>query len=156
MLWLFAFGILQVLLGGTLSGMKAALLYPTWPLMYSEWIPSLLLEFQHWKINNFLLYDQSGFMPALIQFLHRMNGYFLLILIFIFAFNKIENSKLRTNTFYLLGIIVAQILLGIATLINSKGQIPVFYGVAHQAFGILSIGFLFYLVISTKKSIVAK
>lgn len=152
--WIYAIGILQVLLGGTLSGMKAALLYPTWPKMNNEWIPSFILSPRNWNLENFLFYDESGFMPALIQVAHRLNGYIFLLVVAIFAIMTVQTHKLRINVFYLLGIIVVQVLLGIGTLINSTGQIPLFYGVAHQAFAIFTIGFIFYLVISTQKSVI--
>jgi heme A synthase len=53
----------------------------------------------------------------------------------------------------LLGIIIAQITLGILTLVYSIGSIPVLYGALHQGVGILFMAFLFYirLTISVKR-----
>jgi len=45
----------------------------------------------------------------------------------------------------LLGIIVVQVWLGIMTLLNSIGSIPVLYGAFHQGIGIILITFLYYL-----------
>lgn len=144
LVWLIGVAILQIAFGGILSGMKAALMYPTWPTMHGEWIPSIILDLSHWNADNFLLYDKSGFMAALIQFLHRNLGYGLAILIFIFLMKK-QSAGWQWIRPVLLGIIVAQVLLGILTLLNSTGSIPVLYGSLHQAVGILLLTFLIYL-----------
>jgi len=151
-LWgLFLLVILQVILGGTVSGMKSALNFPTWPKMQKEWVPSILLEKSHWSIDDFLLYDHSGFMPALVQFLHRNTAYLIAIVGFVFCIQWIRRNNADTNwvAYSLLGIIVVQVLLGILTLIGSIGSIPIFFGAAHQAIGILLLTFLFYLVKTT-------
>ena len=76
---LFILAIIQVCFGGMVSGMKAALNYPTWPMMNSEWIPEVLLDNTHWNIDSFLLYDKGGFMAAFVQLVHRSIGYLLFI-----------------------------------------------------------------------------
>ena len=151
-LWgLFLLVILQVILGGTVSGMKSALNYPTWPKMQQEWVPSILLEKSHWSIDDFLLYDRSGFMPALVQFLHRNTAYLIATLSIIFFLQWIRRNPVHSYwmVYVLLGIIVVQVLLGILTLLGSIGSIPVFFGAAHQAIGILLLTYLFYLLIKT-------
>lgn len=138
---------IQIIFGGFVSGMKSALSYPTWPLMGDRWIPSIILDSAHWTSDGFLLYDQSGFMPALVQFIHRNLAYILFILISVFGikwYSK-QTGEWRWITFLLLGIIVVQVSLGILTLLNSKGGIPVLYGSLHQAVGIVFISTLFYL-----------
>ena len=144
---IFILVICQVVLGGMVSGMKSALNYPTWPKMQDKWIPSVLFDGSLWNKNNFLLYDQSGFMPTLVQFLHRNTAYLIAIIIFLFIYDWIKNnpSDKRWMAYTLLGIIVVQILLGIMTLLGSIGSIPVFYGAMHQGVGILLLTFLFYL-----------
>ena len=144
---LFALACIQVVLGGMVSGMKSALNYPTWPKMQKEWIPGILFEKSHWSVNDFLLYDHSGFMPALVQFLHRNMAYGIMLLVTIFSYQWIRKSGRNTYwvVYGLLGIIVVQVTLGILILLNSIGSIPVFYGSAHQAIGILALVFLFYL-----------
>jgi len=144
---LFALVICQVVLGGMVSGMKSALNYPTWPKMQGQWVPSVLLNHSLWNKNNFLLYDQSGFMPTLVQFVHRNTAYLIAIIIILFTYDWLKSnpSNQRWMVYILLGIIVVQILLGIMTLLSSIGSIPVFYGAMHQAVGILLLTFLFYL-----------
>lgn len=139
--------IVQLALGGFVSGMKAALNYPTWPLMNGKYIPDILLERENWNQANFLLYDRSGFMPALVQVLHRNLGYLLLILILIFSWKwlKTISQEWHWVAWVLIGIIVVQAILGILTLLNSIGSIPVFYGAFHQGVGILFLTFLIYI-----------
>jgi len=153
--WLLALTSVQIILGGTVSGMKSALNYPSWPKMQQEWIPDILFERGHWSIKDFLLYDQSGFMPSLVQFLHRNLAYVILILVCLFSYQWIRKNASVSHWmgYVLLGIIVVQALLGILVLLNSIGSIPVFYGSAHQAMGILTFTFLFFLYKKTKTRI---
>ncbi|MGB4849051.1 MAG: COX15/CtaA family protein [Saprospiraceae bacterium] len=138
---------IQVIFGGLMSGMKAALNYPTWPLISGQWIPSLIFDTNKWNSDNFLLYDKSGFMPTLVQFIHRNLAYLLFIGISAFAMKwyRINKGNWRWISFILPGFIVVQISLGILTLVNSIGYIPVVYGSLHQGLGILLITTLFYL-----------
>ena len=144
--------IIQLALGGVLSGMKAALNYPTWPLMHGEYIPQILLQGQQWNASNFLLYDQSGFMPALVQFLHRNLAYIITIVGVLFALrlNTQAIPQWRWISWVLVGIIVVQITLGILTLLNSIGSIPILFGALHQGVAIVLITFLFYIYLITK------
>lgn len=138
---------IQLAFGGMLSGMKAAINYPTWPLMNGSYIPDIITTADNWSIDNFLLYDQTGFMAALVQFMHRNLGYLLFIMIVFFAVNWLKklNRKWSWTSYVLLGIIVVQVLLGILTLLNSTGSIPLLLGVLHQAIGIILFTFTIYL-----------
>lgn len=144
--------IIQICFGGFVSGMKSAMNYPTWPLMNGTWVPDIILDIHQWNSDNFLLYDQSGFMPALVQFIHRNLGYALFILILAFSYRWIKSlsSHLHGVAYMLVGIIVVQVALGVMTLLGSKGSIPVFYGVFHQGLGILFLTMLVYLGIRIK------
>ncbi len=149
---LFILAIIQVCLGGMVSGMKAALNYPTWPMMNGEWIPGVLLDNTHWNIDSFLLYDQGGFMAAFVQLVHRSLAYVLFISVMWFAIQWIRSLPKETHwvPYCLVGIIVVQVLLGIMVLLGSKGSIPVLYGVLHQGVGILFLTFLFYIRLKFK------
>lgn len=139
--------IIQLAFGGFLSGMKAALNYPTWPLMNGSFIPEILMNVDNWNTGNFLLYDKSGFMPALVQFIHRNLAYIIMLLVAIFAlqWKKISESEWHWISWGLIGIIVVQVALGILTVINSIGSIPVLLGALHQGVGILFFTFLIYI-----------
>ncbi len=87
--------IFQIAFGGFVSGMRSALNYPTWPLMNGQLVPDIVTDTSHWNIENLLLYDQSGFMPALVQVVHRYLAFIILILIFIFAFRWYKEANIR-------------------------------------------------------------
>jgi cytochrome c oxidase assembly protein subunit 15 len=144
---IIALAIIQFAFGGVMSGMKASIAFPTWPLMNGSYLPQILTEGQNWNTDNFLLYDKSGFMPALVQFVHRNLAYLLLVLITLFSvrFYKSSPSALSWISWSLVGIIVVQASLGIITLLNSVGGIPLLYGVLHQGVAILLLTLLFYI-----------
>ena len=144
---LLAYGILgvlflQIFLGGLLSGMKAGLAYPSWPDMNGEFLPSAL-QTQQSTIAGFLKYlPQDLWGKAFIQFVHRMTAYTLIMLIAIFFFksrnvatDKIFKSGLNLFPFFVL----LQATIGILTVLNCIGKIPVSWGVLHQAGAMLLI-----------------
>ncbi len=149
---LFFLVICQVILGGTVSGMKSALNFPTWPKMQGAWIPDSLQHFSNWNTHNLLFYDHSDFVPALVQFLHRNTAYLILLnLVFVFYLWMKDNKGIPNEFVYvLLGIIVVQMSLGILTLIGSIGSIPVVLGSMHQGMGIILLTYLFFLYKRTK------
>ena len=141
------------MIGGVMSGMKAGLNFPTWPLIDGGVLPEVLFEKSMWNTTNFNNYDnETGFMPALIQVIHRNLAYLISVLMVIFSwqvFKTTNSSRLRRNTILLLLVLTTQVLLGIFTLINCKGMVPVGLGVFHQAFALilLSVMLLEYYLI---------
>lgn len=130
---------IQIALGAMMSGSKAGLSYPTWPDMNGIFIPSLLLDSSQWHLSSFINYDANSFMPTFIQFFHRNTAYILtaLILWFIFKLHKHSEKGVLTALYLLGGMTAVQVLLGIVTIINCKGSIPVDLGVYHQAGAVL-------------------
>jgi cytochrome c oxidase assembly protein subunit 15 len=120
--------------------------------MNNEWIPSIITNGSHWNVDNFLLYDKSGFVLALVQFIHRNLAYliFLFTVLLVAYLIRVHKGKRLWIALVLLGIIVVQITLGILTLLGSYGSIPVMYGALHQGVGILFLTFLVYLLLITK------
>lgn len=144
---LILLAFIQIALGALMSGTKAGLFYPTWPDMQGIYLPGLLLEGSNWKTEHFLDYDTNPFMPALIQFLHRNTAYVLtvLILYFVWRIQKAAVSNLvRRTSAVLVLVLFVQVLLGIFTLINCKGGIPVTLGVLHQAGAVILLGVLLF------------
>lgn len=140
---LFFVLIFQILLGGVMSGAKFALAYPTWPDMAGRFIPDVLLNSNYWTVENFVNYDKNPFLPALFQFLHRMTAYSLVIIVLYFSYKALKqpiSQQFRRGIYLLISLLIIQVFLGIATLVSSKGQVPVDLGVAHQAG---AIGLLF-------------
>lgn len=133
---------IQLFLGGIMSGVKAALVYPTWPDLHGEYLPSILLESANWSLFNFVNYDKGIFFPALVQVLHRVNGYLLFAFGLIFLINIFKDESLRNlrvKGIIWFAVLLLQIVLGIAVLLNSIGVIPAGIGVLHQVIGILLI-----------------
>lgn len=133
---------IQIFLGGVMSGMKAGLFYPTWPDMNNSLIPNILLNMEEWTVDNLVNYDTNSLMPALIQFSHRTVAYLLCFIVLAYFF-KVKNQQV-TSTFklsvnMLVGMLVIQVFLGIMTVINCVGKIPLTYGVLHQAAALLLI-----------------
>ncbi|MEO5906081.1 MAG: COX15/CtaA family protein [Saprospiraceae bacterium] len=139
--------LIQIGFGGFMSGMKAALIYPTWPKMNNSWFPGILMDKKHWNFNTLLMYEKSGFMPAMIQFIHRNLAYLLALLILLLSYWLVGvlDKRWYWVLFVLVGIIVVQIGLGITTLLGSVGSIPVLYASLHQGLGILFLTYLFYI-----------
>jgi cytochrome c oxidase assembly protein subunit 15 len=64
--------VVQLLLGGVMSGARAALPYPTWPDMNGDFIAPVLKDGSAWAVENLVNYESSLFQPALFQFLHMI------------------------------------------------------------------------------------
>ncbi len=138
----------QIVLGGIMSGMKAALFYPTWPDMHGAVVPSILFDPAAWNVDNFLHYDRSPFMSALVQVLHRTVAYLLSIIGLWYLFKGLKADGppvFRIGLFLLAGILFLQVTLGILTLVNSVGTIPVGLGVLHQAGGLLLLSAVLFI-----------
>jgi cytochrome c oxidase assembly protein subunit 15 len=139
--------ILQLVLGGLMSGMKAGLVAPHFPHMGVDqdgswiWISEILREKQQWTWGNMLRYYDNAFAPSLIQLLHRGTAYLLCILIPVFFFTVIRlkaAKRLKVGNYILLLVLIIQIVLGIFTVMNSANPdlLPTL-GVLHQAGGML-------------------
>ncbi len=136
----------QIALGGMMSGMKAGLFYPTWPDMNGEAIPALLFHASNWNADNFVHYDSSPFMSALVQTLHRVFAYALTIIGLWYFFKALPlagTAALRRGLWMVLVALLLQVTLGILTVLNCVGSIPVGLGVLHQAGAVLLLTALF-------------
>lgn len=133
---IFVLVIVQLILGGIVSGMKAGLAYPTFPTMNGEWIPSALYSLAP-TLSGTLHYDPTDFWGrTFFQFIHRGVAYALVILIIIFVGKsfRLAPQNLARNAIGLLPItVLLQATIGVITVINCVGEIPVNLGVLHQA-----------------------
>lgn len=137
----FAFSILMVLflqifLGGIVSGMKAGLAANTWPDMNGEVVPAALWQLQP-TAEGFLSYNSQSYWGRIfIQLLHRTTAYILVFLVVVFY---VKARKAELGRFFksavnvLMCAVFLQAILGVITVLNCTGKIPVFWGVAHQA-----------------------
>jgi len=149
--WIWPLNILlavQLILGGIMSGAKAALPFPSWPDMNGKFVPDVLKEGSMWTVENMVYYEATLFQPALIQFLHRMMAYTLLIIVLAYlflAFTRLRDRELKQVNILLIIMLIIQVVLGVATVMSSVGQVPVGLGVAHQFGAIALVGVLVYL-----------
>lgn len=145
----------QIYLGGIMAGMKAALVSPEWPLLLGQWLPNELLQFSNYSNYLFSEYELSHTAPVIIQFFHRLIAYVIfIILVLIFYRYHIRFGK---RLYLILILVVLQILLGIFTLINSHGSIPLWFGSFHQLTGIvLLLASINFLSVVSNKSITTK
>jgi cytochrome c oxidase assembly protein subunit 15 len=161
--WVYIFGIIysiQLFLGGMMSGMKIAVVYPSWPDMNGEMWPSVLSNAEAWKLGHLNAYDKNEFAPALIHFFHRGFAY-LLVVFFAFIFIKIRKNIIRVGndrlTVYALNIaglfLFLQVVLGISTVLLSQGRVPVWIGVLHQAGALLLLSSIIYLFFVLKRNV---
>lgn len=145
--YLFVVYLIQMLLGGILSGMKAAVVYPSWPDMNGVYLPDLIFDIKNWSIDNFTNYDSNPFMPALIHFLHRSVAYVLFFFGILLMYSYYKNSQSKYLKYGVVAvslILVCQVILGILTVISSKGHIPVLLGTLHQGFALLLLASFIY------------
>ncbi len=145
---IFVLLLFQICIGGVVSGMKAGLSYPTWPDMNGQAIPSALTQLSP-TMSGILHYDPQDFWGrTFIQFLHRAVAYTLVGLIIYFFF-QIKNST--SDSVFALGIksfpffVLLQALIGILTVLNCTGSIPVFWGVLHQAGAMLLLAITVFI-----------
>jgi len=145
---------LQIFFGAVVSGMRAALYYPTWPDLNGSYFPAVLLDASSWNMDSIVNYDSNALMPALIHVLHRNFGY-IVYAFGIYLAIKIFRYPLRriyyTSHIFLLIFLNLQVLLGILVLINSDGTIPVFFGVMHQLVAILILSVAVFNIYLFKK-----
>lgn len=149
---------LQIVLGGLMAGIKAGLLFNHFPHMEINstdnswiWIADVLKDHSKWTWENMRAYNSeegAGFAAALIQLLHRGTAYLLCFLIPIFYryTRRIhKSSALAIGSNLLMLILIGQVVLGILTLLNGIGQIPLLWGVLHQAGGLLLLGVMLFV-----------
>lgn len=146
----------QLLYGALMAGHKAAAAAPTWPTINGAWIPASVFS------EHPLLRDLVG-NTITVQFIHRGLAYTLLVLVLIWtgiAFRARPVTPAFQRLRWLpLAVIMAQIILGICSLLTSPGIIARqwvafdWLALIHQMTGLLflvtMVGML-YLVVPGK------
>lgn len=133
----------QILYGAFVAGLKAGLMYNTFPMMGHQWIPEELgIAFQ---MNGLMALLESH---GVVQLIHRIMGVAVLVMACIIWAKtmKLDNGLSRAGTvlFTFVGI---QVLLGILTLIYA---VPFMLGVLHQFGAVLVLLNLIYLCFITR------
>ncbi len=155
--WITGVISLQIIWGGLMSGMRAGLVFPTWPMMQESWLPAIVCDPSQWNVDNFIHYERNIFLPALVQVLHRNTAYILTIMVLYYLYRSISqpiSRRLYYVDILLITVLITQVLLGIFTLIRCHGTVPVGLGVMHQATALILLSvalYLNYLYTSEKK-----
>jgi heme a synthase len=144
---LLGLAFVQIALGAMMSGAKAGLSYPSWPSMNGYYLPAILLDASQWQAESFIHYDANSFMPTFIQFFHRNVAYVLTACIgwFIWKHRNTTDSRFRNALWMMGGMTGVQVLLGILTIINCIGKVPVDLGVYHQGGAVLLLSAILWM-----------
>ena len=131
---LIAFAVFcQLGLGALVAGLRAGLIYNTWPLMDGRLIPSGLFGASPWWSS---LYDDI----ATVQFDHRLLAYAIVVLAIwhtIDASRAAPGTSLARRARVVAGLALAQAALGITALLL---VVPIWAALLHQAFAMLLLG----------------
>lgn len=128
----------QLIWGAFTAGLDAGTIYNTFPLMNRSWLPD-----NAWAMNPIILNVFEN--PGTVQWVHRLVGTLLGLLVAALwvttRFSEVQTT-LKMKADVLLGLILAQYILGILTLLY---QVPVVLGVIHQVGAVLFwVAVLFY------------
>jgi len=126
----------QIMLGAFVAGLKGGLIYNSFPLMNCSLIPD--------EVYFHGLFNLSS--PAIVQFFHRVFGFIALFLILFLTFNifhKKLDQRLGKRAILLTIACIAQIILGILTLIKI---VPLELALLHQLLAFIVFSLAIYLV----------
>jgi len=140
LLFILTLIVLQIILGAFLSGLDGGLIYNSWPDMNGNFLPNDV-EFK--DVINTQLFNN----PSIVQFLHRVTAYVLLLFIVILNYNFMKNNHGIKNIIFFDVAILIQIFLGIVTLISG---VEIKYASLHQLGSIFVL--TTYLIILYKNS----
>lgn len=121
--------VLQILLGALVAGIDAGRGFTDWPLMAGRFFPEGAFEITPvWR--NF--FENDG----LVQFLHRMTGYLVLLmgLVAWLRGRRSAHADTRRAFLWLATVLLLQVLVGVVTVMNSS---PLHIAIFHQAGAIL-------------------
>ena len=123
----------QIGLGALVAGLRAGLIYNTWPLMNGAWIPGDAFGAAPWWRS---LYDDA----ATAQFDHRLLAYAIVALALWHGFDASRlapASAAARRARVVAGLALAQAALGITALLLA---VPIWAGLAHQALAFALLG----------------
>lgn len=126
---LMHFAFLQILIGALVAGIDAGRSYTDWPLMGGQLFPASALVFEPWWRNLF----ES---PGLVQFVHRVTGYLLLIFgVIVWRRGRKSAHKITQFAFNaVMAALALQIVLGIVTVLYGA---PWQVAILHQVMAVV-------------------
>ena len=133
--------VMQVAVGAFMAGLKAGLLYNTFPTMNGYWVPPGLWQLQPLYLNFFEN-------PVTVQFIHRILGGLIFLATVTLALYLRKTPVLSWLGYLLLLMTVSQVGLGVYTLL-SPGNL--YLASLHQALGTILLVFSALLTYSLWK-----
>jgi cytochrome c oxidase assembly protein subunit 15 len=131
--------MIQIVYGAFVAGLKAGLIYNTFPKMGDTWVPDAVTAMKP-MLSNFFE-NMAG-----VQFVHRYIAWGLTILIALAWFGMKEQKlteRQHKSTNYLGAMVLLQFTLGVLTLLFA---VPIWLGAIHQigAFFLFAAAIFFY------------
>lgn len=138
----------QIAFGGLMAGMRAGLIHPHFPV-FVEWG-------RFWQVltnapvgsEQLLDYEPQQSIKAVVQLLHRATAWILSALVVLFFLRirrQVVSAKLKLGGNLLVGMLFVQFLLGVLTIINCVGKIPLSWGAMHQAGALVLLAVVLYV-----------
>ena len=128
--------VIQIILGAFLSGLDGGLIYNSWPDMNGSFFPN---DVKFSDVINSQLFNN----PSIVQFLHRLTAYLLLIFILILNILYVNRKYSIKNILFFDIAILIQIFLGIITLLSG---VEIKYASLHQLGSILVLSSYFLIL----------
>lgn len=117
---LMHFTFLQILLGALVAGIDAGRAFPTWPLMNGQFFPADAFYVPDGQGGSLPVWHAFFENPGLVQFVHRMSGYLLLIFCIVVWLRGRKSAYQATQAAFhqVMAMMVVQMVLGIATVLT--------------------------------------
>lgn len=130
--------IIQIALGGLVAGLDAGLIYNEFPFMGSNLWPNEIYE------QTLVSFAYNG---AVIQFIHRINGFILLFTFYYLAYRLFKENFLN-QALLIFFFTSFQFILGILTILYS---VPLYTALMHQVFAFILAAILLISYWQTSK-----
>lgn len=142
---LYGLVFVQIALGAFVAGLKAGLIYNSWPSMDGQFLPA-----DYWIAERgFMSFFESH---AAAQFNHRMAAYAVLAAALIQAgaivFGRVTWAA-KSSGLLLFAAVIAQVAVGILTLVL---HVPLVLGLLHQAGAVIVLGFAVWHLFATREA----
>ncbi|HEX5002233.1 MAG TPA: COX15/CtaA family protein [Bacteroidia bacterium] len=143
----FAVVIVQIIYGAFVAGLKAGLIYNTWPDMQGDFMPGAVRYGIRAQGISSLINNMTT-----VQFIHRTTAWLVVASVALLWWRSLPPSMLdsrqRLALHIVMGAVVVQFLLGVYTLLFA---VPLVLGVLHQAGAFALLSAFIYLLHTLKR-----
>lgn len=142
--------IVQIMFGGLMAGMRAGLIYPKLFILSAPEVFGSLLQ-GPLSYDSLIAYESDVKIKAIVQILHRVMAYLVAFSVAYYYFRaRIEKSLNRPSKYFLI-VLILQICLGLITVTQCIGSVPVLWGAVHQTCALILLGIGLYNVFLIRK-----